>query len=411
MAELKLTEKLAFCNAIHTYGYAVVDASPTLAAVIRQLSESVVNLFRIDEAEKAKICCEYVSKKNTKDYRDRLELRFDESAQHVVPCLRREQYQGGYELVPTTNFATIIPNTITDSSILNQAFILLRKSAEAIYDILCEHIGICVDDRSQLLQQLRQKDQHGLTDSVLRVLRYPTEENHAIKQKYENQSPVVAGDHTDIGLVTLMPFGSVPTLQILTTKFEWIDIEKFKENFECPVLVIAGEQLAYLSNYYYVPTRHRILKNTSSTDRISCPFLLRYNPQVTIPQFKISFSALNQNNSDGIFEKALPSKHRISASEIKSRIFPYNPHCEWRLNLAFRLFNKLKSVCSHIECVLVSGTTSCNAGLGPKNLHTSLEKTGRRHSVTIILLVVSNLVVILVWILLFVMRVRRAQIP
>jgi hypothetical protein len=90
-------------------------------------------------------------------------------------------------------------------------------------------------------------------------------------------------------------------------------------------------------------------------DRISFPFLLRYNPQVTIPQFRCSMGTVNQNNVNTTDQTALPSKHSLSASAIKSHVFQYNPHCEWRLNLAVRLLDKLKSKFSHIECAFVTG--------------------------------------------------------
>jgi hypothetical protein len=74
---------------------------------------------------------------------------------HVVPCLQRDQYKGGYEVA---DLSTTVSHTTTDiHSILDQTFVMLEKSAESVFDILCEHIGISVDRRTQLLQQLKQK--------------------------------------------------------------------------------------------------------------------------------------------------------------------------------------------------------------------------------------------------------------
>jgi isopenicillin N synthase-like dioxygenase len=74
MGELKLPNKQEFCNSLHTNGFVILDASPTLASVIQRLFQEAPQFFQMDEKEKSKICCEYISKKNTKNYRDRLEV-------------------------------------------------------------------------------------------------------------------------------------------------------------------------------------------------------------------------------------------------------------------------------------------------------------------------------------------------
>jgi isopenicillin N synthase-like dioxygenase len=74
MAELELSHKQELCDSLHTHGYAIVDASPRLAALLQQLSSEAATFFSLEEGEKAKVCCEYISRKNSNDYRDRLEV-------------------------------------------------------------------------------------------------------------------------------------------------------------------------------------------------------------------------------------------------------------------------------------------------------------------------------------------------
>jgi isopenicillin N synthase-like dioxygenase len=71
---------------------------------------------------------------------------------------------------------------------------------------------------------------------------------------------VLAQDHTDIGLVTLMPCSNVPSLQVLNKSFEWVEVEN-KDNDRTAIIVCVGEQMAFLSNYYYEPSRHRIVRS------------------------------------------------------------------------------------------------------------------------------------------------------
>jgi hypothetical protein len=85
-------------------------------------------------------------------------LRYDESATLVVPCLQREQYKSGYDLVSPSDFVSIFSKVAKSfHSTLTQAYLELLKSAESVFDIVCEHIGISGEDRATLMQQLKQK--------------------------------------------------------------------------------------------------------------------------------------------------------------------------------------------------------------------------------------------------------------
>jgi hypothetical protein len=176
--------------------------------------------------------------------------------------------------------------------------------------------------------------------SILRLLRYPTDETfiqqtqstesqNKESDKEEMRRRVIPGilghEHTDLGLVTLIPRSSSPGLQLLDTlgDWKWVNVENTtKESNRGTLLVIVGEQMAYLTSHYYTPVRHRILKPTGrgkpreggdgakerrregteqeqeqkqeqieeegvgAVERISFPFLQRVSPNAKLVRFK-----------------------------------------------------------------------------------------------------------------------------
>lgn len=118
------------------------------------------------------------------------------------------------------------------------------------------------------------------SSSVLRVLRYP--HSAADLKRKEPLVVEIAQDHTDLGLVTLMPCSTVSTLQLLDQQnFEWISIEQDRNRGD--LVVVAGEQLSFLSSYDIPAARHRVVQ-PAAVDRISFPFLQRVLPDVILTQ-------------------------------------------------------------------------------------------------------------------------------
>lgn len=85
--------------------------------------------------------------------------------------------------------------------------------------------------------------------------------------------------HTDIGLITLIPASTLPSLEVLDfDEFDWY-------NFETPlqrddVMVLCGETLERLSAYYYRAVVHRV--RPTLEPRYSLVYLMRARPEAVL---------------------------------------------------------------------------------------------------------------------------------
>lgn len=176
----------------------------------------------------------------------------------------------------------------------NHLTLLYKKSHEIsskILSILCSNIGYSYTNDLQ-----KAIDSDDIMPSVLRVLRYVSLTNPSLS----NQEIELGADHTDIGLVTIMPCSSMHSLQILSNDGEWIDAEEGRTRNI--VTVIGGEQLAFLSNHYFKATRHRVLNNVSGR-RISFPFLMRLPRNFWLRQHKTEEVKVSKDILNHVFHK------------------------------------------------------------------------------------------------------------
>lgn len=211
--------------------------------------------------DKPNLLCQYV-KDIMYDPRDRLELRMDYKSNSVVPCLSKSQYKEGF-VTSSTDHTSILKKYFDQS--LEKLFNTTHDIALIVVRTLCNYIQYPYTD--ELINSFSNEDK---STSVIRILRYvsfPYPSNEVLE---------LARDHTDIGLITFMPCSSTKTLEILNTSSQWINVEEGKEKFI--VTIIGGEQIAYLSNNFYIATRHRII-NSNKNRRISFPFLMRCPPE------------------------------------------------------------------------------------------------------------------------------------
>lgn len=195
------------------------------------------------------------------DPRDRLELRMDYKSKSVIPCLSKSQYKEGFT-ASSKEHSSILRKYFDHS--LETLFNTTHDIALNIVKTICNHINYSFTD--ELIDSFSNEE---ISTSVIRILRYisfPCPSNEVLE---------LARDHTDIGLITFMPCSSTKTLEILNTSSQWINVEEGKDKFI--VTIIGGEQLAYLSNNYYIATRHRVI-NSNNNRRISFPFLMRCPP-------------------------------------------------------------------------------------------------------------------------------------
>lgn len=208
------------------------------------------------------VCCECVD--GGPGLRDRLEIRVRRGTTDVAfPALKRDQFAAGYDSVIDGKSTQLLHSHFSESVLL-QVHKQLELLANDFLKLLCGFINY--SDHEALEQCLKSEQD---TPGVLRLLRYvptiPKEESHGRTE--------LAVDHTDIGLITVMPHSEAESLQILSQRFEWIDVERNQSSDT--VVVIVGEQLAYLSNYRFQAVRHRVIPTKSQTSRHSMPFLMR----------------------------------------------------------------------------------------------------------------------------------------
>nr|CAQ55508.1 2-oxoglutarate (2OG) and Fe(II)-dependent oxygenase superfamily protein, putative [Trypanosoma brucei brucei TREU927] len=105
--------------------------------------------------------------------------------------------------------------------------------------------------------------------SVFRMLHYPP-------QKQGTRYPIVCGEHTDYGIITLLYQDSVGGLQVRNLSDEWVDVEPLEGSF----VVNIGDMMNMWSNGRYRSTPHRVRLTT--TDRYSMPFFCQPNPYTVI---------------------------------------------------------------------------------------------------------------------------------
>lgn len=82
--------------------------------------------------------------------------------------------------------------------------------------------------------------------------------------------------HTDSTLLTLSPLcAASPGLQLQTGRQVWLDVECGASASRLDVEVHAGDYLASLSRGHFFAMRHRVVRHGGGQARVSCPLLLR----------------------------------------------------------------------------------------------------------------------------------------
>jgi hypothetical protein len=178
---------------------------------------------------------------------------------------------------------------------------MMEEMANQLLAILCAFLSYPAHEA--LKTHLYQEKE---TPGVLRLMRY------AERPPLETSTsgiPELAIDHTDIGLITLMPYSSSGTLQILSSEFDWLNVEHGQS--PDTIVAIVGEQLAYLSNWTFQAVRHRVIPGPPSVQRFSFPFLMRAPAEFEVLQAETGKRRLAKHILNHIFE--LPTRLQLLA--------------------------------------------------------------------------------------------------
>ena len=123
--------------------------------------------------------------------------------------------------------------------------------------------------------------------NLLRIIHYPPLEPNNF------EGALRAGAHGDINLITILPAGSQPGLQVQTKKGEWLDVQ-------CNpgwLIINTGDMLNECSNKYFPSTIHRVI-NPKGADaklpRYTMPFFIHPRDEVILSDRYTSRSFLDE---------------------------------------------------------------------------------------------------------------------
>lgn len=253
--------------------------------------------------EKQQVCCEYIGE-SARRTRDRLEIRVRRGDPLTAfAALKRDQFASGYDAELDSQALHLIHSYFGDQFLL-QAHTELNKIANDLLRFICQFIEYKAHER--LSRRLsKEKD----TPGVLRLMRYV---KHFPSEAEKDKVVELAVDHTDIGLITIMPHADSESLQILSNDYQWIDIER--NQGADTIVAIVGEQLAYLSNYTFQAVRHRVIETPTHATRYSLPFLMRAPAEFELVQAKTGQRRLARDVLNHIFELPVSVQRRYQTA-------------------------------------------------------------------------------------------------
>jgi len=155
-------------------------------------------------------------------------------------------------------------------------FQLQQQLGSVILSVISEGMDKPADDLTKYLDT--EKDDINYSNSVLFMRHYQSEIMGDIPKNEKTWPKDHTREHTDSGLLTLKPLSEIAALQILRWSDHcWVDAEIQRESESgFPVIILAGEELSFLTNGYFKAAIHRVAFQ-SSESRVSLPFQLRGN--------------------------------------------------------------------------------------------------------------------------------------
>lgn len=101
--------------------------------------------------------------------------------------------------------------------------------------------------------------------------------------------------HTDIGLLTLIPASTLPSLEVMDfEEFDWYNFERPLQRDD--VMVLCGETLERLSAYYYRAVVHRVCPTLEP--RYSLVYLMRARPDAILDSVALQSRVLGHLYND-----------------------------------------------------------------------------------------------------------------
>lgn len=115
----------------------------------------------------------------------------------------------------------------------------------------------------------------GSKRTVFRILHYPPLDEQT------DPAATRANPHEDINLITLLPAGTAPGLQVKDAAGQWVDVACDASN----IIVNSGDMLQESSGGYFRSTTHRVVNPVGAaraTSRYSMPLFLHPRPEVRL---------------------------------------------------------------------------------------------------------------------------------
>lgn len=119
------------------------------------------------------------------------------------------------------------------------------------------------------------------TANILRMMQYHSETDPEIET---DGTEVLCSDHLDVGFVTLSLISDNPCVQGMRADRQWHDIEYSATGARNEAIIWVGEQMEKVTNGYYKPLRHRVLRPKTQPPwmRVQNTFFLRGRPDAVV---------------------------------------------------------------------------------------------------------------------------------
>ncbi len=243
----------AFVRSLRESGFAVVTHHPIEARLVDETYAEWAAFF--DSVEKQKY------RFDPRTYAGYYPYKTENAKGRAVKDLKEFFHVYGW---------SALPDGISDRT---------RRLFEALETLAATLLGWIEDDlppalRSRLSMPLRSMIEQS-DRTVLRVLHYPP------LDLGERDGAVRASAHEDINLLTLLPAGTAPGLELLDANGRWLAVECEPSS----IVVNAGDMLQLATGGAYRSTTHRVINPVGedrARSRYSMPLFLHPRPEVRL---------------------------------------------------------------------------------------------------------------------------------
>eukprot|EP00658_Telonema_sp_P-2_P054507 TRINITY_DN43362_c0_g1_i2.p1 TRINITY_DN43362_c0_g1~~TRINITY_DN43362_c0_g1_i2.p1 ORF type:complete len:531 (+),score=150.19 TRINITY_DN43362_c0_g1_i2:174-1766(+) len=150
------------------------------------------------------------------------------------------------------------------------------------YDLLDQVEGETSEEPTSPCERRRKlPDPESTTANILRMMQYHSETDPDVET---DGAQVLCTDHLDVGFVTISLISDNPCVQGYRADRQWHDIEYTATGKRNEAIIWVGEQMEKVTNGYYKPLRHRVLRPSANPPwmRVQNTFFLRGRPQAVV---------------------------------------------------------------------------------------------------------------------------------